>query len=400
MRLYTFLIIAILVISVSAVWASNDVNIYQTTQAVTADTSETVNEGKNPRFSPEGDTGRIFAAEHKKQSKTSNYSSWKRHLSFWPRKALILFELLCYIIVGVLIGQALEVSGVVRWLSVLTLPMTGLGRLSRESGPAFLMAFQSGAVANSMLVSNRDTGQLNNRELYTAVFIVSALSLFAHLPTFVVPIGMAFGWEATAALFGVRFVAIVAQIIITLVVSRLIIIPLGIGEKYQVINREQPGTCHKKVRQKGTFWSTVWKRSRYTLTRLIFYLIPTFTLMATLEYFGVFRWLAQNMPHLFTFDFLPAQSLVVIPAQALSLYNGAIAAANFIDSGAITTHQAVIIILFGSMVTAPIRTLKHALPTYIAILGPRPGTIMAVSAQVIRMLFLLLCTLGLMSYWF
>ncbi len=81
------------------------------------------------------------------------------------------------------------------------------------------MAFQSGAVANSMLVGQRDAGTLNDRELYTSVYVVSALSLFAHLPTFVVPIGVAFGWEATVALFAVRFLAIGLQIVLTLVIS-------------------------------------------------------------------------------------------------------------------------------------------------------------------------------------
>jgi len=284
-----------------------------------------------------------------------------------------------------------------RLLSVLTLPLTAIGKIRREAGPAFLMAFQSGAVANSMLVSQRDQGSLDNRELYTSVYVVSALSLFAHLPTFVVPIGVAFGWEATIALFTVRFCAIAIQIVITLVLSRLLI-----GH----ISSVTPSLCQREVapvreirQRQGGFWITVWKRSEKTLRRLLTYLIPTFILMAGLEYFGFFKWLAQALPALFTFRFLPAESLVIIPAQALSLYNGAIAAANFIDAGQITTHQAVIVILFGSMVTAPVRTLRHAMPTYVAILGARPGMLMAVSAQIIRMFFLFLCTLGLMWLW-
>jgi len=350
------------------------------------------------RVSPEGITGKTFAAERKKVKSSSDYTKWKRRLPFWPRKGLMLLELVIFISAGVLIGQMLEVSGCVNLLSVLTLPLTGLGKLSREAGPAFLMAFQSGAVANSMLVSQRDSGQLDNRELYTSVYVVSALSLFAHLPTFVVPIGIAFGWEATFALFGVRFAAIVIQIVLTLLISRFVITRLNIGQQRGV--KEQITPVRESRRKKGKFWPTIWKRSRKTLTRLIIYLIPTFILMAGLEYYGAFKWLAEEMPQLFTFSFLPPQSMVVIPAQALSLYNGAIAAANFVDSGSMTVHQAVIIILFGSMVTAPVRTLRHALPTYVAILGARPGLIMAVSAQVIRMLFLLLCTSVLMMYWF
>jgi hypothetical protein len=33
------------------------------------------------------------------------------------------------------------------------------------------------------------------------------------------------------------------------------------------------------------------------------------------------------------------------------------------------------------MITAPIRTLRHAVPTYVAVLGPRAGVVTAVSAQ-------------------
>ncbi|MBW2186633.1 MAG: nucleoside recognition protein, partial [Deltaproteobacteria bacterium] len=272
---------------------------------------------KSKRVSPEGITGKTFAAERKKVKSSSDYTKWKRHLPFWPRKSLMLLELVLFISAGVLIGQMLEVSGCVKLLSVLTLPLTGLGKLSREAGPAFLMAFQSGAIANSMLVSQRDSGQLDNRELYTSVYVVSALSLFAHLPTFVVPIGIAFGWEATIALFGVRFAAIALQIMLTLLISRFVISRLNIGQQRSI--SEQITPVLESRRKKGKFWPTIWKRSRKTLTRLIIYLIPTFILMAGLEYYGAFKWLADEMPQLFTFSFLPPQSLVVIPAQALSL---------------------------------------------------------------------------------
>ena len=365
-------------------------------KAETADKQKTQTQ-RIKRVRPEGETGKTLVAERKKGTSGDSYKSWKRHLPFWPRKGLMLFELMIFISVGVLIGQIVEVSGFVKMLSWLTMPITGLGKLSHHAGPAFLMAFQSGAVANSMLVSQRDSGQICNRELYTSVYVVSALSLFAHLPTFVVPIGIAFGWEATIALFGVRFSAIAIQIVLTLLISRFIFGRLQIGEQLKV--SPQVTAVREGRRKPGAFWATVWKRSKNTLTRLIVYLIPTFALMATLEYYGAFKWLAATMPQMFTFDFLPPQSLLIIPAQALSLYNGAIAAANFIDSGAISTHQAVIIILFGSMVTAPVRTLRHALPTYVAVLGARPGLFMAVSAQVFRMLFLLLCTSMLMVYW-
>jgi hypothetical protein len=404
MRLILFVLLLALCGQEPSFASVNQAGLTEVTASVTAQTDEekidqvVTKPVVAKRYKPEGETGKAFVAERKKTRNSSSYKSWKRRLPFWPRKGFLLLELSLFISFGVFVGQILEVSGSMRFLSILTLPLTTLGNIRREAGPAFLMAFQSGAVANSMLVAQRDTGSLNNRELYTSIYVVSALSLFAHLPTFVVPIGVAFGWEATIALFAVRFLAIGIQIVVTLVLSRLFVERL-FPDFANKIRIQAESTVRQPRQRQGGFWATVWKRSHNTLKHLLIYLIPTFALMAAMEYFGFFKWLSATMPSLFSFSFLPAESVAIIPAQALSLYNGAIAAANFIDAGQITVHQAVIVILFGSMVTAPIRTLRHALPTYIAILGARPGMFMAISAQVIRMFFLLLCTIALMYYW-
>ncbi len=357
----------------------------------------------------EGETGRKLEQQRSEKRKTtSKYKRWKRRLPFWPRKLYLLLELSIFITIGVFLAQILELSGAVRYLAVLAWPITKLGRLHKETGPAFLMAFQSGAVANSMLVSSRNDGSIDGRELYTSVFIVSCLSLFAHLPTYVVPIGSVFGAEATAALFGVRFAAIVLEIVLVLVVSNFIVRPWlalrrGQGETTTEDPVEAPQIEQRPVKKRKKsdepFWKRVWKRSRRTLRRLLIYLVPTYVFMACLEYFGFFKWLSEAFPKFFTLSFLPPQAAVIIPAQALSLYNGAIAAANYLDNGQLELKQAVIVILVGSMVTAPIRTLKHALPTYIAVLGPRAGTIMAVSAQALRVAFVAGCTIALWFIW-
>ena len=351
---------------------------------------------------------------HAKQTKrvkrkSSPYSKWKRTLSFWPRKAYLLAELGLFIIIGVLIAQMLEVSGAVKYLAWVTWPVIKLGRLGDAASPALLMSVQSGAVANGMLVSSRDQGQLNRRQLYSAVLVVSCLSLFAHLPTYVIPIGSVLGPEATIALFSVRFAAIFIEIVAILLVSNLVVYrwtdvrghravtvsgPVGEKADAQTIRED-----FEKHRKKRGFWSTVWARSWSTVRRLLIYLIPTYAIMAALEYHGAFKWLAAKMPGLFSFDFLPPESTIIIPAQAMSLYTGAIAAANFIDSGDITHKQAVLVILVGSLVTSPVRTLKHAMPTYVAVLGPKAGPVMAITAQVLRSIFLAMCAVVMWFVW-
>lgn len=357
------------------------------------------------RVTAESEQAKRLAAARQESRKKSRYTSWKRRLPFWPRKGFIMLELTVIIIIGVLLGQALEVSGALRIISVIALPLARLGKLPRASGVPFLMAFQSGAVANGMLVSHADAGTLTNRQLYASVLVVSCISLFAHLPTFVVPLGMAFGWEATGAFFGVRFAAIAIEIFLILLVARLVL-KVAPGE---VAADATPGdeAVADGVRQPkptprfGTraFRQLVWKRSRKTLTRLLICVVPTFAVMATLEYVKFFDWLSSRVPGLFSLKFLPPEAPAIIAAQAVSLYNGALAAANLMGEGGITVRQSVIILLFGSLVTAPFRTLRHALPTYIAILGPRRGLTLAVTAQVLRCFFVLLCTIALMMFW-
>lgn len=359
---------------------------------------------KPSRVKASGETGRRLEAYRKKRT-SGGYKSWKRRLPFWPRKLFLLFELALYITAGVLIAQMLEVGGIVRYLSVLAWPIIKLGGLKKETGPAFLMAFQSGAVANSMLVSSRDDGSIDNRQLYTSVFVVSAISLFAHLPSFIVPVGAAFGIEATCVLFGVRFTAVFLQITITLLVSNLIVAPYLARRPQKAAPAAAP-TAKKTTRKPRSkdnrelsYRQKVWTRSRRTLKRLLIYLIPTYIILSGMEYYGFFKWISEAFPSLFQWSFLPSESMAIIPAQAVNMYNGAIAAANFVDSGAITIKQAVLVILAGSVVTAPFRTIKHALPTYIAILGPRTGAVMAILAQVFRSIFLIIVTAVMWWLW-
>ncbi len=368
------------------------------------------------------------------------YDRWKMGLPFWWRKAVIFLELAAFICFGVLLGQIIEVAGLVRYLAVITWPFQKLGALPKVVGAPFIMAFQSGAVANSMLVTARDAGELDRRQLYTSVLVVSCLSLFVHLPTFIVPLGAAFGLEAAMVFFGVRFAAILAELLVILLVSSLLLrsrckpgrpqtgggldLPLQplssapelcgarlgdtSGNLITGCSGAAPGDPRsdeaadsgaRRLLPREGFWQTVWRRSRRTLVRLLWFVIPTFLVMSGLEYWGLFETL-QGWLDRCNLSWLPPQTPAIVAAQAVSLYNGAIIAGSFVDGGSLTTHLAVVILLFGSLITAPVRTLKHALPTYAAVLGLRAGTVMAISAQLLRLLFLGAAIFVLALLWF
>ncbi|OHD59939.1 MAG: hypothetical protein A2096_00880 [Spirochaetes bacterium GWF1_41_5] len=335
---------------------------------------------------------------------SSPWGKFKRDLPFWQKKAVSLAELFIILALGVIIGQIIEATGLIRYIAVLFRPLLGLGNLPSCSASAFVAAFQSGAAANSMLAANMNSGLLTRAELYTSVLVVSTLSLFAHLPAFVFPLGALLGWQATAAFFSVRIAAIIVQILLVLTAGRWIINRIAGNKKNQPGSEYYAHTNHSAEKvpvSPGTAKAieNALRQAAKTLRRIIVFVIPTYTVLSFLEYFFFFEWLGEQLPWLFNPRFLPSEAALIIPAQASNLYNGAIAAANFVTAGAITARQAVIILLAGSVLTAPIRTFRHALPTYIAILGLRPGTVLAVAAQIIRSVMVLGMTILLALIW-
>jgi hypothetical protein len=374
------------------------------------ETAESTPPSRRRGVAPAGERGRALEAARARQRAAGGYRRWKMRLPFWPRKLLIFSELAVIIVIGIFAGQMLEVSGLMRYLAIIAWPLLRLGRLPRQTAPAFVMAFQSGAVANSMLVNYRDSGDLDNRELYTSVLVVSCLSLFAHLPTYVPPFLAVVGASGTLGYFGVRLAAILIEIVLVLIVSRWLIAPwlrrrapdadaTAPTAPTAAAAAAQIPARHAPREESGSFWRRVWRRSRKTIRRLLTYLAPTFFLTCLLEYYDVFDWLADQAPSVFELSFLPPEAAAVIPAQAVNLYNGLMVAANYLDAGAVTLKEVVVTLLVGSLVTAPFRTLKHALPTYLAILGARPGTVLAVSAQVLRCLMVAGCTVALVYLW-
>lgn len=349
----------------------------------------------------------VATGEHSKKlldSKPKNrMSSWDRYkmkLPFWPRKIFTFLELGFMIILGIFIGQILEELGIIKALGFITWPISFLGKLPRSTSPAFLFALQSGAMANSMLVSQRDNGQLTPRELYTSVFVVSSLSLFAHLPTYIIPLGNAFGWKAATFYFGVRFAAIFVQIMFILIISQMFFLKKSPSLDVKILTASDP-EFHKASRKHSikTFFNAVNKKSMRTIKRLLIYLLPTFFLTAFLEKSDFFNWLGTIMETIPLLNALPPQAPAVIAVQAINLYNGAIMAGSFIDSGLISVRDAILILLTGTLVTAPIRTLKHSLGSYVAILGARPGLLMAIATQTTRSIFLLIFIIGCALLW-
>jgi hypothetical protein len=337
--------------------------------------------------------------EKKSTKSVSSWARYKMKLPFWQRKAVTFCELALIIMIGIILGQILEELGIIKFISFITWPISRIGKLPKSTGPAFIFSLQSGAIANSMLIAQCDNKQLTKRELYTSVFVVSSLSLFAHLPSLIPPFIAAFGLKASLFYFGVRFGAIILQVIVILLVSSLFFSKRKSLPSPASQPETQNDTSVKKPEVRTKFITRVWRKSKKSITRLMIYLLPTFIVVSLLERSGFFEWFGNLIITIPIINLLPAQAAAIIPAQAINLYNGAIMAASFVDTGVITIRQAMLILLMGTLITAPIRTLKHSVGSYIAILGARPGIIMAIATQLTRSIFLLLFIIACALVW-
>jgi hypothetical protein len=322
-----------------------------------------------------------------------HYSERRTDLGFWVRKAVGLVDTLCLISVAILIASALEVSGFVRAFGILLRPMVRLGRLTDDSAPPFITALRRGSLANSMLITARDTGKMDNRQLHTSILVVSGLSGLGHLPTYLLAIGAVCGSEAMAVVTGVRVGAVFVQIVIVLTISAWMARTVTHDTEPSHI-REVEASHHgmKPAISESSFMNRVWKHSVRTLRRIVLLFSATYLAVGLLEFLGVFSHLATSIPWLFSLPFIPPEASVIVPAQAVSIYSGTAAVAGLIESGGLSVKHAVTILLIGSIITAPIRTLKRVMVTYVGMLGARLGVVMAVATQALRMAFLGIAT--------
>ncbi len=323
------------------------------------------------------------------------YKEKKSDVGFWVRKGVSLLELYLLLSLSTIIAVLLEVTGVVRFLGVVLGPLVRIGRLNGHSIVAFFSSFRNGSIGNGILRTAYDNNQINKRQLYTSVLIVSSIATLGHLPSYILAIGAVCGKAALLAVTLVRVGAVLVQIVFVSIVSGLVIAPL----KGELEIRSIGPTVESPHEVKGGLMGKVIKRSLKTIKRLILYLGIAYLIVSLLEFYGVFDLLFTWMNQYIDLSFLPSEASVIIPAQFVSIHSGLATVANFIADGSISPKVAVTILLIGSMISAPIRTLKRIMPTYVGLLGARSGLILGVSAQLLRMFFLFLSIICMWIIW-
>ena len=330
--------------------------------------------------------------ENLKRDHLPYYKERKTPQGFWVRKGTDFFELFLLITCSTLIALSLEISGVLGLIALVLWPLLRFARLSEHSALAFMSSVRNGSVGNGILMSAKDGGAIDKRELWCSVLIVSAIATLGHMPSYILAIGAVCGHEALLAVASVRIGAVMAQILVILLVARLLV------RGTQASSYQRPKLEFYEGSLKH-FFKKLFSKFTKTFKRMALYLTPAYFLVALAEFNGLFDQAFDYLTSKFDLSFLPAQASVILPAQFGSIHSALGMVRSFLEEGSLNPKQAVIILLVGTILTAPIRTIKRIMPTYVALLGPQGGLILGILAQVLRMGFLMVALIIMYFIW-
>lgn len=292
--------------------------------------------------------------------------------------ALPLAQLLVVIALGLLAGQAIEASGWTRRAALLARPLMRFGRLGDHAAAAFTAAFVSGVAANAMLLEAWKSGRMGRRELYLANFVNQFPAYFLHLPTtfFVVTsmTGAAGLWY-----FALTFLAAAGRTVLLLLYGRLRLPPPAA--------ETQPSPA--AARPAGGGWRAARRaiRERFParLMRIGLFVVPVYTAVFLVNRLGLFTALRELLAHAVVTAFVPMEALSIVVLSFVAEFTSGFAAAGaLLDSGVITTPQAVLALLLGNVLAFPIRALRHQLPHYMGIFDPKTGLELLLLGQLLR----------------
>ncbi len=332
------------------------------------------------------------AWENFKRDYLPYYKERKTPQGFWVRKGVDFFELFLLITCSMLIALSLEISGVLSLIALFLWPLLRFARLSEHSALAFMSSVRNGSVGNGILMSAKEGGAIDKRELWCSVLIVSSIATLGHMPSYILAIGAVCGHEALLAVASVRIGAVILQIFVILFIARLLV-----GD-HQARQYQRPKIEFYEGSLKQFIQKLILKFGK-TFKRMALYLTPAYFLVALAEFYDLFDKAFDFLSSKFDLSFLPPQASVILPAQFGSIHSALGMVRSFLEEGSLSPKQAVTILLIGTILTAPIRTIKRIMPTYVALLGPQGGLILGILAQVLRMGFLIIALILMYFIW-
>lgn len=290
-------------------------------------------------------------------------------------------------ILGVIGVNLLFNLGIINKIAWIARPVTRFGNLSDQAGISFVTAFGSPTAANTILVDNYEKGYMSKREMYIASLTNSFPAILMHwrgmIPILIPLLGI------TGLLyFGILVLVGLVKTILVLIASRFML--KSKKDKFEV----QPSPP-KSENFKSALGESL-QNSKSVIFRILKITIPITFVVFILIDLGLFEHLAKYLSGLIKFFPVPAETIAIVSAQFGHHIAGYTMASNFLIKGVLSGHQIIVILLIGNVVSS-ISNLRHYIPHYMGIFGPKLGLEIMVLATGIRQGLIILAIALLMS---
>lgn len=293
-----------------------------------------------------------------------------------------LLRLLVYLSLGLLFGEFLETLGWTAKLAGWLRPVTQWAHLKDESGAAFMTSFVSGIGANSLLMTFYQDGKITRQEVILTYLLNNGLPLFLlHLPTtFFLTASLAGG-------AGIVYLSVTLSAALIRSLSVLTYCRLKLPEACWLWSPLVDESEVKKNRNLKRILSKFSDR----FYRVALYTFPIYVIIFLLNEWGLFKWLNSSLTSWLTGGFFPVEAAGMIVFSLAAEFGAGMAAAGaLIDQGALTTKQAALALIAGTIIATPLRAFRHQFATHVGLFSIKFGTELLFLSQSLRIASLVL----------
>jgi hypothetical protein len=289
---------------------------------------------------------------------------------------------------GLLLGIFIENAGLTARIGRVFAPFLRFGHLKEPSALAFTTAFFSAVSASTILMNAYQDRTVSRRELMVSALILTFPAFFSHLPS------MFFIITPFVGVLGIYYLLIllggdVLRTLAFLSYARLSLPPYV------------PSPL--EAAQERPSWSQVWQDTRKKfasrLYNILVITIPIFVLVFLTREAGAFDWLRHQLTGLLQGVQLPVEAFsILVFSMAAETAGGFAAAGALLESQALSPAVVLFTLVLGTILSSPMRAVRHQLPYYLGIYTPALGFKLMVLSQIFRTLSLL-PFLGLIYWW-
>jgi len=278
--------------------------------------------------------------------------------------AMYLVRAVSLIILGVIVANLILESTAMRKLSPLIRPFCRAANLPREGAIALFTAFFNSTTGKSTLAGFYHEGKISDREtiltlLMSTFPIVVGESLFrAQAPVALVLLGPVIGGIYLALTLLSAFLQSLGAFVYT---------KLWLPQQTCVADEQLHAETTGRSRQERT--EIALKKSASTLKKVVPSMIIAFLIVDLLFVFGLMGQISSIFePFLRVLD-LPGEVVTALVAELAHFSAGYAIIAALLAKGVLTTGQAILTLLIGSIFTISMVYLKYSLPLYTSLFG-------------------------------